>query len=173
MSVLDIESAGFQSFEHRFNGPSFLVSRQGILRSAEGNEDLRLKLAGLVFDYSARQVAEFTTDTVDAMQNAFFPMLEVGEDMLGADFLTCPWIFHPEVVTDADMVLDSVVIEPFEPFISDELTVCDQTFDTITTKQTNKPLHDIDSFRAVGVPSFGKKPEQYGERHMIIRYAQN
>ena len=69
MCVLNIEPAGFQTFEHRFNGPPFLVIREGFLRVAEGNEDLLFVLPGLVFDDGTCQIAEFSTDTVDAIQD--------------------------------------------------------------------------------------------------------
>ena len=99
-------------------------------------------------------------------------MFEIGEDVLSPYLSAGPGIFHPEIVTDADMVLDSVVIEPFEPFVSNELTVRNQTLDTVATKQTNEPLHDIDSFLAIGVSPLGQQSEQDGERHMIVSYAQ-
>lgn len=172
MRILNIEPAGFQALEHRFNGPSFLVSREGFLRAAEGNENLRLGLSGLVLDDSTGQIAELSADTIDTVQDAFFPVFEIDEDMLRTYLSTCSGIFHPEVVADADMVLDSTVVKPFEPFVTDELPVCDQTFDAVASKQSNEPLHDIDSLLAVGVPAFGQEPEQDWERHMIIRYAQ-
>ena len=93
--------------------------------------------------------------------------------MLRPYLFTCSGIFHPEVVTDADMVLDRVVVEPLEPFVTDELPVCDQAFDAVAAKQADEPLHDIDSLPTVGVPAFRQEPEQDGERHMIIRYAQD
>ena len=49
------------------------------------------------------------------------------------------------------MVLNGVVVKPLEPFVTHELTVCDQTFDAVTTKQADETLHDIDSLLAVGV----------------------
>ena len=170
MCVLNIEPAGFQSFEHRFNGPAFLVIRESFLRAAEGNEDLRFVLLGLVFDDGTCQIAEFSTDTEDAVQDTFFSVFEVCEDMLGQYLSTCSGIFHPEVVSDA--VLDSVVIKPFEPFVTDELTVCNQTFDAVTSEQSDEPLYDVDSLLEVGVPAFGQESEQDWERRMIIRYAQ-
>lgn len=164
MCVLNIEPAGFQTFEHRFNGLPFLVIREGFLRAAEGNEDLRFVLPGLVFDDGTCQIAEFSTDTVDAVQYTFFSVFEVCEDMLGPYLSTCSGIFHPEVVSDADVVLDSVVVNPFEPFVTDELTVCNQTFDAVTSEQSDEPLHDVDSLLEVGVPAFLQESEQDGER---------
>ena len=38
-------------------------------------------------------------------------MFEIGEDVLGSYLSVGSWVFHPEVVADADMVLDSVVVE--------------------------------------------------------------
>ena len=172
MCVLDIESAGFQTFEHRFNGPPFLVIREGFLLAAKGNENLRFVLPGLVFDDGTCQIAEFSTDTVDAVQYTFFFVFEVCEDMLGPYLSTCSGIFHPEVASDADVVLDSAVVKPFEPFVTDGLTVCNQTFDAVTSEQLDGPLHDVDSLLEVGVPAFLQESEQDGERHMIIRYAQ-
>ena len=172
MRILNIEPTGFQTFEHRFNGPSFLVSRESFLRVAEGYEDLRFRLPSLVFDDGTGQIAELSADPIDTVQDAFFPVSEIGEDMLRPYLAASPGIFHPEVVADTDVVLDSVVVKPFEPFVTDELPVCDQTFDAVTSEQSDEPLHDVDSLLAVGVPAFGQKPEQDGERHMIIRYAQ-
>lgn len=172
MCVLNIEPAGFQTFKHRFNGPPFLVIREGFLWAAEGNEDLRFVLPGLVFDDGTCQIVEFSTDTVDAVQDTFFSVFEVCEDMLGPYLSTCSGIFHPEVVSDADVVLDSVVVKPFEPLVTDELMVCNQTFDAVTSEQSDEPLHDVGSLLEVGVPAFGQESEQDGERHMIICYTQ-
>lgn len=173
MRILNIEHAGFQALEHRFNGPSFLVSREGFLREAEGNENLRLELSGLVLDDSTGQIAELSADTIDTVQDAFFPVFEIGKDMLRSYLFTRSWIFHPEVVADADMVLDGVVVKPQEPFVTDELPVCDQAFDAVTSEQSDEPLHYVDSLLTVGVPAFRQEPEQDGKRHVIIRYAQN
>lgn len=41
-------------------------------------------------------------------------MFEVCEDMLGLYLSTCSGVFYPEVVSDGDVVLDSVVVKPFE-----------------------------------------------------------
>ena len=64
------------------------------------------------------------------------------------------------------------VVKPFEPFVTDELTVCNQTFDAVTSEQSDEPRHDVDSLLEVGVRAFLQESEQDGERHMIIRYAQ-
>lgn len=173
MRILNIEPAGFQALEHRFNGPSFLVSREGFLRAAEGNEDLWFRLSGLVLDDSTGQVAELSADTIDTVQDAFFPVFEIGEDVLRPYLFTRSGIFHPEVVSDADMVLDSTVVKPLEPFVTDELSVCDEAFDAVAAKQADKPLYDSDSLLTVGVSAFRQEPEQDGKRHMIIRYVQN
>lgn len=162
--ILNIEPAGFQALEHRFNGPSFLVGREGFLRAAEGNENLRLGLSGLVLDDSTGQIAELSADTIDTVQDAFFPVFEIGEDVLRPYLFTGSGIFHPEVVSDADMVLDSTVVKPFEPFVTDELSVCDQAFDAVAAKHADKPLYDSDSLLTVGVPAFRQEPEQDGER---------
>ena len=172
MRILNIEPTGFQALEHRFDGPSFLVGRESFLRPAEGDENLRLRFSGLVFDDGTGQIAELSTDTIDTVQDAFFPVFEISEDMLRTYLSTRSWIFNPEVITDADMVLDSTVVKPLEPFVTDELPVCDQSFDAVASKQSDEPLHDIDSLLAVGVPAFGQESEQDGERHMIICYAQ-
>ena len=116
MRVLDIELAGFQAFEHGLGSPFFLLGRECFFRSAERNEVLRLRLSGLVFDNVSGQIAEFTTDTVYTMQDAFFPVFEIGEDILSPYLSSSSGIFRPEVVKDADMVLYSVFVEPTEPF---------------------------------------------------------
>ena len=162
MRVLDIESAGFQALKHGLDSPSFLICREGFLRAAEGNEDLRFGLSGLVLDNGTGQIAEFSTDTIDTIQDAFLSMFEIGEDVLGPYISVGSWVFHPEVV-----------VEPFEPLITDKLTVRYQAFDTVTTEQADEPLHDIDSFLAIGVSPLGQQSEQDGERHMIVSYAQN
>lgn len=173
MRVLDIEPAGFQAFEHGLGSPSFLLGRECFFRSAERNEDLRFRLSSLVLDNGTGQIAEFSTDTIDTVQDAFLSMFDIGEDVLGPYLSVGSWVFHPEVVKDADMVLDSVVVEPFEPLITDKLTVRYQAFDTVTTEQADEPLHDIDSFLAIRVSPLGQQSEQDGERHMIVSYAQN
>lgn len=72
-------------------------------------------------------------------------------------------VFRSEVVTDSDMVLDSVVVEPFEPIFPDELPVSNQAFDAVTVKQTNEPLHDIDFSMQLEPLRFWQMPEQDGE----------
>lgn len=98
---------------------------------------------------------------------------EIGDDMLRPYRFSCSGILHPEVITDADMVLDSISVEPLETFVTDELPVCDQAFDTITSKQADEPLNNIDSLLAVGVPELGQEAEQGWKQHLIIRYALN
>ena len=171
MSVLDIEPAGFQTLEHRFNAPSFLVRRKGFLGFAEGYKDLRFGFPGLVLDHGSGQVAELSADAVDVAQNPLLPMFEIIEDVPGTYLLAGPRVFHPEVVPDADMILDSVIVEPLEPFESDELTVSDKAFDAAPAEQPDEPLHDINSLLVIGVPPFGQQAEQDGERHVVVRYA--
>ena len=60
------------------------------------------------------------------------------------------------------MVLDSTVVKPLEPFVADELPVCDHAFDAVASKQSDEPLHDIDSLFAVGVPAFGQELNRMG-----------
>lgn len=108
MSALDIEPTGFQALGHRFNGLSFFVGRVGFFQASEGYGNLRFKFADLVLDYGAGQVVELFTETIDAMPDAFLSMLEISEDKLSRNLFSCPGISLPEVVTDADMVLDGV-----------------------------------------------------------------
>lgn len=155
MSVLNVEPAGFQTLEHRFNGPSFLVRRKGFLGVAEGYKDLRFGFPGLVLDHGSRQVAELSADAVDVVQSPFLLMFEIIEDMQGTYLLAGPRVFHPEVVPDADMILGSVIVEPLEPFESDELTVSDKAFDAAPAEQADEPRHDINSLLVIGVPRLG------------------
>ena len=39
------------------------------------------------------------------------------------------------------MILDGVIVEPLEPFESDELTVSDKAFDAAPAEQPDEPLH--------------------------------
>ena len=71
------------------------------------------------------------------------------------------------------MILDGVIVEPLEPFEPDELTVSDKAFDAAPAEQADEPLHDINPFLVIGVPPFGQQPEQDGERHVVVRYAQH
>ena len=121
-------------------------------------------LPGLVFDDGTCQIAEFSTDTVDAVQDTFFSVFEVCEDMLGPYLFTCSGIFHPEVVSDADVVLDSVVVKPFEPFVTDELTVCNQTFDAVTPEQSDEPNRSIMLIRSLKLefPRLGRSLNRMG-----------
>ena len=173
LSVLNVEPAGFQALEHRFNGPSFLVGRKGFLGFAEGPEDLRFRPPIRILYHGTGQVAEFATYTVDAMQYSLFSMSKIGEDVLGKYLPTVSRVLHAEVVADADMILDGVVVEPFEPFVADELPASHQAFDAIPTEQADETLHDVYPLFVIGVPAFRQQPEQYGKKHMIIRYTQN
>ena len=151
--------------------PGGLVLYMKVLERGELHVPQRL--SGLVLDNGTGQIAEFTTDTIDTVQDEFLSMFEIGEDVLGPYLSVGSWVFHPEVVADADMVLDSVFVEPFEPLITDKLTVRYQAFDTVTTEQADESLYDIDFFLAIGVSPLGQQSEQDGERHMIVSYAKN
>lgn len=65
------------------------------------------------------------------------------------------------------MIQNSVIVKPLEPFISDELAVSDKAFDAAHAEQPDEPLHDINSLFVIGVPPFGRQPEQDGERHTL------
>lgn len=86
------------------------------------------------------------------VQDALFAMLEIIEDVPGTYLLAGSRVFHPEVVPNADMILDSVIVEPLEPFMSDELMVSDTAFDAAPAEQPDEPLQDINSLLVIGVP---------------------
>ena len=173
MRTFYIEPAGFQTLEHCFNSPSLFIGEEGILRSAERDENLWLRYSRLILEQCSGKVAEFTADPIDSVKDPLFAMMEIGKDMLRTDLLPASRIFDPEIIPDTDMVLDSIVIEPSEPFFSDKLPVSDKTLDILPPEQANEPVHNVYPFLPVRVPSLGKKPEQNRERHMFIRYAQN
>ncbi len=60
------------------------------------------------------------------------------------------------------MILDSVIVEPLEPFVSDELTVSDKAFDAAPAEQADEPRHDINSLLVIGVPPFGRSLNRMG-----------
>jgi len=72
--------------------------------------------------------------------------------MLRPYLSSCSGVFYPEVVTDADMVLDGIIVEPLEPFVTDELPVCDQAFDAVMTKQADEPVSAQDVKTYVNLP---------------------
>ena len=74
MRVLDIESAGFQTLKHGLDSPSFLICREGFLRAAEGNEDLRFRLSSLVLDNGTGQIAEFSIHRHDRYGTGRVPL---------------------------------------------------------------------------------------------------
>lgn len=60
------------------------------------------------------------------------------------------------------MILDSVIVEPLEPFVSDELTVSDKAFDAAPAEQADEPRHDINSLLVIGVPRSGSRLNRMG-----------
>jgi|GEM_PF-6870714 len=50
------------------------------------------------------------------------------------------------------MVLDGIIVEPLEPFVTDELPVCDQAFDAVMTKQADEPVSAQDVKTYVNLP---------------------
>ena len=85
--------------------------------------------------------------------------------------LSGPRILYPEVLPDPEMVFNAHVIQPLDPTLTDELPVRDKAGDALTAEQAYEPLHDPYPFPAVGVPALVEQAEQYGERDLLVRDA--
>ena len=118
----------------RLDLPSFLISGKGKIRSAEGYEYLQFGHSVRVLEPCSGKVAQLALDAVYAMKNQFLLVLEMYEHALDTLLLSRPRIFNPEVLLDAKMVLNAPVVEPFHPFLTYELPVCNKTRYALSTE---------------------------------------
>ena len=71
------------------------------------------------------------------------------------------------------VISDAPAVEPFNPFLSDELSVSDQTIDTVMSEKVDESLHDFLTFFPIGIASFREKAKNQREGNSLVCHAEH
>ena len=134
--------------------------------------------SGTPSEFLIRLPARYKIDVFSLMEERFvvelfLSDLQVIEEPPGADSLTGGGLDDPEVLSDPDIVTYSMFIEPSNPFLSDELPVCDKAVNAVGSEQSHEPFQDFPSFVPIGVAPLWKKAENQRKRYPFIGYSQH
>ena len=163
VGVLDVEAAGLQGFEARFDLPAHFIDVDGFLRLVEGEDYLEFGLAVAVLHPCGGEVAVLAVDEVDAVKMSRLSDLEVKERPESLEVAAVARLVHPEVLADAYVVAYAVVVEPSYPSLADELPVGDEAVDGGLAEELDVPLHQFYPLLGVGVAFLWEEPEQQRE----------
>lgn len=100
-------------------------------------------------------------------------------DLAGIEQPPCPnplsggGLDGPDVLPDTDIIPDSIVIEPSDPFLADELPVSRKAVDIVLPEKMDEPLHNSLAFFPIGVDELVQKTEQQGECEAFISDAES
>lgn len=163
MCVFDVEPAGLQGFEARFDLPAGFIGLDGLLGSVERQEYLEFGLAVAVLHPCGGEVAVLFVDKVDALKVFRLSDFEVMERPESLEVAAVARLAHPEVLADAYVVAYAVVVEPSYPSLADELPVGDEAVDGGLAEELDVSLHQFYPLLGVGVAFLREKPEQQRE----------
>ena len=173
MGVLYVKSGGFHGSECRFYLPSLLVGHDSTLGAIETYENLQLRNSIGVFDPAACKIDILAFVKKKLVVEFLLSDFEIVEQPPRANSLTCGRLYNPEVLPDTDIISDAIAVEPSNPFLSDELSVSDQTIDTVMSEKSDEPLHDFLTFFPVGIAPFREKTENQRESNSLVCHAQH
>ena len=168
MCVLDVEATGLQGFETRLNLPAGFIGLDGFLGSVERKEYLQFGLAVAVLHSCSREVAVLAVDEIDAVKALGLADSEVLESPKCLEVAAVARLVDPEVLPDAHVVADAVVVEPANPKASDELAVGHEAVDGGLPEEGDITFHQVDPLSGVGVPFLGKEPKQQREGDTLV-----
>ena len=163
MSVFDVESSTLHPSKHRFDLPTSAVGFHGYVGLVKRDNQLKLRRSVPAFDTACGEVAGLPFDVVDARKAHPLADLQPLEQPVGLCAVSTARVVHPEVLLDADVVADAVVVQPPDPLLPDKLAVGEQTVDAVRAEKVDVALQQGDPFHGVGVSALG----QHGEHQRI------
>ena len=171
MGVLNVESGGLHGSEHGFNLPALLIRENCAFRPVKADEYLQFRHTIGVFNPAACKIDVFSLMEERFVVELFLSDLQVIEEPPGADSLTGGRRDDPEVLSDPDIVTYSMFIGPSNPFLSDELPVCDKAVNAVGSAQSHEPFQDFPSFVPIGAAPLWKQAENQRKRYPFIGYS--
>lgn len=163
VSVFDVESGTLQSSEHRPDLPASAVRFHSLVGSVKRDNYLKFRRSVSAFDTACGEVAGLSFDVVDARKAHPLADLQPLEHPVGLCAVSPAGVVNPEVLLDADVVADAVVVQPSDPLLPDKLAVSEQAVDTVRTEKVDITLQQGNPFKGVGVPALG----QHGEHQWV------
>lgn len=173
VGVLDIEAGGFHGLEGSLDLPAFPICDDRLLGTVEAYEDLQFGDSVGVFYPTARKIDILSLVEKELIVKLLVSDLEVIEEPPCTYPLTGGRLDNPEVLPDTDVIPDASVVQPSDPFLSDELPVGHQTIDAVRSEKADEPLHDFLSFLPVGIATFGEKAENQRKGNPLVCHAQH
>lgn len=164
MGVLNVEAGGFHGLENRLDLPAFLIGRDSSFGTVEAYEDLQFRNSVGVLYTAPSKIDILTLVKEELMVEFLFSHPEVIEEPPCTYPLAGGRPHNPEVLPDTDVIPDAPTVQPFNPFLSYELPVSDQTVDAFLSETTDEPLHDFLTFFPIGIASFRKNAEKSAEK---------
>ena len=171
--VLDVEPRRFHGLEQRLNLPSVLVGCHGLFRMVEADKNLKFRQSIRVLESRPGEIDIFTLHKIELMINEFFSESDSVEHVPCPDFLSRLWIDDPKVLPYTDVVADSLVVEPSDPFLADKFSVGNQTVYTIVSEEVNELLDEGFALLPIGVSSLGHKLENQRKRYSSVGYPEH
>ena len=168
MGVLDVEAGGFHGLGGRLDLPAFLIGHDSAFRAVEAYENLQFRDTIGVLYPAPGKIDIFTLVKEDLMVEFLLPYPEVIEEPPCTYPVAGGRPDDPEVLPDTDVIPDASVVQPSDPFLSDELPVGHQAIDTVRTEKTDEPLHDFLTFLPIGIATFREKAEDQREGNAFV-----
>ena len=151
----------------------FLIGHDCIFGTVEAYEDLQFGDSVGVLDPAPGKIDIFTLMKEELIVKLLLSYPEVIEEPPCTYPLAGGRPDNPEVLPDTDVIPDASVVEPPDPFLSDELPVGHQAIDTVLSEKVDEPLHDFPAFLPIGIASFRKKAENQRKGNAFVCHAQH
>lgn len=163
MRVFDVEACALQGSEHRLDFPAPAVGFHRFVMAVERHNHLKLRRPVPPLDTPGGEVAGLPFDVVNPGEAHRLPDLQPLEQPVRLGTVALAWVVHPEILLDANVIADVVLVQPPYPLVSDKLAVGEQAVDAFRTEKVDVTLQQGDSFQGVGVAALG----QHGEHERV------
>lgn len=125
------------------------------------------------FDLAGGQVAGLPVHMADLVQALDLSHTQVGEQPGGLGAPSRRGSVNPEVLLDADVVADVVIVHPSDPLASDKLAVGEQAVDALYAEEPDIALHQPYPLLRVGGALLGQHTEQQRVGHPVVHHGQH
>ena len=119
MGILDVEAGGFHRPEACFDLPTFFIRRDSEFGLVEADENLQFRNAVGILDSASGQIDILSLHKKKLGIKLLLSDLEIAEQPPGTTRGGLLGILNPEILSDADVVPDSHVVEKSYPFLAE------------------------------------------------------
>ncbi len=146
MGGFEIKTSLFQVAEELFNAPSRPVKIEGFFACEAIAHDVEMAVP-----------PAFALDDLAGKKDPHSPqILSLRSFRFSCDPMFSRWFLSDgDVVFESDDVADALVVQPFEPLLTAELTIHGQDVDLLRIHDLEKRFENRNSLPSVGVSSFG------------------